>query len=418
MKSDLPLRYLSSFGRRFRFGFGGIIILSGWATPILADSARAVLTELHGREAYTLENDTIRISMLTGGGFIGEVRFRSGDPQKAVNPLRVPHYATIDPQNYNPVVHQSTYGSRLGAGYMGNFLCFPFIGGTTDPREREAGHTTHGEALGVKWEIEPMVTTDGVAKLVAAAELPVTRYRVRRTLTLRPGETVIRVDEEVENLEEFARPYQWGQHLTFGDPFVGFDRNFADAPVAKILFPEQQPDDAFDGDVDWPQATDPTGNTFDASAFGSDTGERFSRVWLMDPERSHTWVTVFNREHRVLIGHVFSKAQNPWILDWQENRKATNPPWDGKAVARALVVGTGAFGMGLQRSAERGEIFDTPTIAEIGGREILRQSYLIFLAEIDDGFRGVEDLQVADDSITVIERDTGARTTVKGGGTL
>lgn len=116
-----------------------------------------------------------------------------------MNPLRVPHYATIDPQNYDPAVHESSYGSRLGAGYMGSFLCFPFIVKSTEPAEIAAGHVTHGEALGVKWDIEPVETLDGSAQIAASAELPTTRYRVRRTLTLRPGETVVRVEEEVEN---------------------------------------------------------------------------------------------------------------------------------------------------------------------------------------------------------------------------
>lgn len=377
-----------------------------------------MLTELHGREAYTLENDEMRISMLTGGGFIGEVRFRSEDAKKAVNPLRVPHYQTFDPQNFDPTLHQSYYGTRLGAGYMGSFLCFPYIGKNTVPAELAADVTTHGEAVGVKWEIKPVVTHDGSAKIVASTELPVTRYRVRRTLTLRPGETVVRVDEEVENLTGVARPYQWGQHLTFGPPFLASGRTFADAPVSKILYADQPEEDSFNSAVDWPNAIDPTGTSFDASIYGITPGGRASRVWFMDPDRQHTWATLFNADHRVLIGHVFPKTENPWILDWQENRSATNPPWEGQGVARALLVGTGAFGLGLEGSIEHGEIFDTPIVAEIGPHETLRQSYLIFLAEIESEFQGVKELKVTEDSITLIERTTGNQIEVNGGGKL
>ena len=52
---------------------------------------------LHGRRAFVLENDRMRVSTLPGGGFIGEIRFKSPDPKKNVNPMRVPHYQTIDP---------------------------------------------------------------------------------------------------------------------------------------------------------------------------------------------------------------------------------------------------------------------------------------------------------------------------------
>ncbi|MDB4384511.1 DUF4432 family protein [Opitutaceae bacterium] len=402
----------------YRFSLVALFVLGGAVPSVLADSARAMRTELHGREAYTLENDAMRISMLTGGGFIGEVRFRSKDAKKAVNPLRVPHYQTFDPQNFDPARHQSYYGTRLGAGYMGSFLCFPYIGKNTVPAEIAAEVTTHGEAVGVKWEIEPMVTKDGSAKIVASTELPVTRYRVRRTLTLRPEETVVRVDEEVENLTGVARPYQWGQHLTFGPPFLASGRTFADAPVSKILYADQPEEDSFNSAVDWPNAIDPTGRSFDASIYGITPGGRASRVWFMDPDRQHTWATLFNADHRVLIGHVFPKTENPWILDWQENRSATNPPWEGQGVARALLVGTGAFGLGLAGSIEQGEVFDTPIVAEIGAHETLRQSYLIFLAEIESGFQGVDELKVTEDSITLIERTTGNQIKVNGGGKL
>lgn len=401
----------------FRFSLVAIVVF-GAVPSVIADTAKVVLTELHGREAYTLENDAMQISMLTGGGFIGEVRLRSDDPKKAVNPLRVPHYQTYDPQTFDPEVHQSFYGSRLGLGYMGSFLCFPFIGGSTDPAERAAGHTTHGEAVGVKWEIKPVATSDGSARIVASAELPITRYRVRRTLTLKPGETVVRVDEEVESIAGVARPFQWGQHLTIGPPFLASGRTFADAPVSKILYRDHSEEDAFNSVVDWPEATDPTGAPFDASIYGIAPGARASRVWWMDPARQHTWATLFNADHGVLIGHVFSKTENPWILDWQENRSATNSPWEGQGVARALVVGTGAFGQGLKGSVEHGEIFDTPIVAKIGAYETRRQSYLIFLAEIESEFRGVKELKVTADSITLIERTTGDQIVVSGGGKL
>ena len=56
-------------------------------------------TKFQGREAYALENGIIRISMLTGGGYISEARLKSSDGKEMINPMRVPHYKTIDPQD-------------------------------------------------------------------------------------------------------------------------------------------------------------------------------------------------------------------------------------------------------------------------------------------------------------------------------
>ncbi|MGH9630937.1 MAG: hypothetical protein ACRD7E_21715 [Bryobacteraceae bacterium] len=85
----------------------------------------------HGRKAYVLENELIRVSALRGGGHIAEVRFRSDDERKSVNPMRVPHYPTIEPYEYDPARHDELYGSDshrwLSSGYMGHLLCFPAL---------------------------------------------------------------------------------------------------------------------------------------------------------------------------------------------------------------------------------------------------------------------------------------------------
>lgn len=398
-----------------------MLVWSGGLHAAVAVVPATVSTaELHGRSAYALGNGIIQVSMLSGGGYIGEMRFLSSDPKKAVNPLRVPHYQTIDPQDYVPALHDQLYGSgsdrKLMAGYMGQYLCFPYFGGANSPGEEKLGFSKHGEAIGVKWEIEPVMAADGTARIAASADLPLTHYKVRRTIALSPGQSVVRVDEEVENLEGFDRPYQWSQHLTFGDPFLASNQTFADAPVAKIAFSDNRDEEKFDGAVAWPLATNPAGHSFDASVFGVGKGEGAYRSWLMDPARTHTWVTLYNREYHVLIGYVFSKAANPWIVDWQENCRVKQRPWNGQVVARALVVGTSPFGTGVKRSIQRGSIFDTPTVDWIGAYETRRQSYLIFLAEIDAGFKGVERLLIEDGSITLIERGTGRQIRVDAGG--
>jgi hypothetical protein len=37
-------------------------------------------SDFHGRESHVLENERIQLRMLTGGGYIGERRFKSEDP--------------------------------------------------------------------------------------------------------------------------------------------------------------------------------------------------------------------------------------------------------------------------------------------------------------------------------------------------
>src|SRR4051794_25763968 len=157
----------------------------------------------HGRRAWVLENGVMRVSVLAGGGHIAEVRLLSDDPLKNVNPMRVPHYPTIEPFEYNDAKHNELYGNDphrwLSSGYMGHLLCFPEYG-PPSKEEVEAGLGNHGEAPIVEWrQIRVDNNAEGVT-LHYGAELPKTQFRVRRAVTLRNGVRVVRVQEWVENL--------------------------------------------------------------------------------------------------------------------------------------------------------------------------------------------------------------------------
>lgn len=367
-------------------------------------------TELHGREAFRLENDRIQVSMLTGGGYIGEVRLKSRDANKAINPMRVPHYRTIDPQDYNPEKHDIPYGGKgdrkVMASYMGHFLCFPYFGGMNSQFERDIGYGAHGEAAVVKWDIEGTQPQNNKASIVASANLPLSSYRVNRRLTMASKQMVVLVEEEVENIETFDRPYQWVQHVTFGDPFIAYNKTFVDAPVSKFTFDGKEGNPNSDNTVEWPMVKMMDGTTFDVGIFSMNTGEGDYRAWLLDPNRTHSWFTVYNSDYNVLIGYIFPKDDNPWIGDWQENGFKKHMPWDGKAVARGILIGTSPFTSGVKRSIERGPIFDTKTYGWIGAKEMKKQSYLIFITEIKDGYKGVSKLSAEEGVIIITEKET------------
>ena len=62
----------------------------------------------HGRQAYVLETDRMRVSALRGAGHWAEIRLKSGDPKKSVNPMRIPHFPTIEPWEYDGAKHDTT----------------------------------------------------------------------------------------------------------------------------------------------------------------------------------------------------------------------------------------------------------------------------------------------------------------------
>jgi hypothetical protein len=344
---------------------------------------------LHGRRAFVLENGRMRVSTLPGGGFIGEVRLKSEDPKKNVNPMRVPHYQTIDPYTYDIARHGDLYGTgiqrRLMSGYMGQFLCFPQFAASS-PAEFRQDYGQHGEAIAVEWKLRKVDAQGGDVTLRYGADLALTNYRVERSITLPADETVAYVEESVENMAVYDRPMQWVQHITFGPPFLELNRTFADSSAARVV-----------------------GDAREVRPF---TGR--SSTWILDVSRSKVWLTMYNADYAVLIGYIFESKPNQWVFDWQENRRAMEKPWDGKVVARALCIGDSVVS-GLRNAVSRGSVEGVPAYSWIEARERRSQKYAMFLAEIPVGFKGAGAVTAEDGRIIVTERETGKTISIKAG---
>jgi hypothetical protein len=400
----------------------GIIAILMFSSVSVSGQVSVKNSSFKGRESVTLENNLMRITMLTGGGYIGEIRLKSSDKTKSVNPMRVPHYKTIDPQDYIPAQHDLLYGAgsdqKVMAGYMGHFLCFPYVGGMNSDYERELGFQAHGEAAVVKWNIGQMESDSNKASFHTTAFLPLSSYKILRSLTLYSGKPVVLVREEVENIEGFDRPFQWVQHITFGDPFIGFRKTFVDAPVCRIAFSMNEDDPQNSNTVHWPVAKITGGDSINEGVFNMDKGEGIYQAWLMDPARKNTWFTLYNSDSNVLIGYVFQKEWNPWIGDWRENGSKKHTPWNGEAVAWGLLVGTSPFTPGVRKSIEEGPIFDTPTYRWIGAKQKIEQSYLVFITAIENGYKGVANLRLEEGAIILEEKETGKEIMIPNGFTF
>lgn len=378
-------------------------------------------TDFEGREAYALQNDKMRISMLSGGGYIAELSLLSSDKKESVNPLFVPHYKTIDPHLYDADQHGDMYrrgiNGKLMAGYMGQYLCFPYFGRPNSEFESKLGSSLHGEAYTVKYQVQKEIKEES-SVVSATAMLPISKYAVSRSITLLQGQSVVLVEEEIENLERFDRPYKYVQHVTFGKPFIEYGKTFVDAPVSRIAYSSKKDDPSNSNTVEWPLVRTQEGDEFNVGHFASDKGEGGYFAWFMDPDRDFTWFTMYNKDYNLLVGYVFEKDENPWIGDWQENQHDLKVPRDGKVIAWGLEVGTSPFGSGITQSIDRGPVFETPTYRWIGAKEKKKQSYLIFMLEIDEGFKGVKDLKLEEGAIILTEKESAQKIRIANGFSL
>lgn len=366
--------------------------------------------KIHGRAAYILDNGSFRIALLRGGGHIAEVRLISDDPLKNINPMRVPHYPTIEPYAYEPSKHDAIYGSDphrwLSSGYMGHLLCFPFYG-TPSPDEAKAGLGNHGEAAIVEWRIISVDRDAGGVTLRYGADLPKTQFRVERAVTVRPGDRFARVEEWVENLAAYDRPINWMQHATFGPPFAEPGKNFLDVSATRGLVAGGRAQSTSlrpQSEVNWPNAIAWDGAAADLRAFQPRPNAGTYCALLLDRNRPNQFFTAYHTGYRVAIGYLFPSAGNPWIADWQENRSNQNLPWNGQVVARGIEFGSSPFAEGLRKSVERGQLFDVPAFRWIGGRERLKTEFTVFLIEIPEGFQGVRDVVVENGVPVVIAK--------------
>lgn len=372
-------------------------------------------TELiHGRPAYTLANGKLRISALRGGGHLVDLRLLSADPQAALCPFYVPTYPTIDPHTYDPAHHAARYGegenARLLAGYMGHLLCFPTFGPPT-PTEIEQGFTFHGEALTVEWhQTQPPQISDAAITLYYGAELANVQYRVERAVTLRANETVVQVEEWIENLAPFDRPFNRDQHPTFGPPFVEPGKTMLDLSGTKgLVMAGRDAGGALPvGEIMWPQATNPDGTTVDLRPSQATPASTTYYPILLDQTRPLSYFTLYHVDYPLLVGYLFPTTDNPWIVDWQENQSNPNAP----LIARGIEFGTSPFDEGLRKSVDRGDLFGVPTYQWIAGHQRLKTTYTIFLTEIPRGFQGVQDVQTHPGQLVITERQTGRQLTL------
>jgi hypothetical protein len=340
--------------------------------------------DVQGRKGWVLETNRIHIGLLQNGGHIAEIRLISDNPRLAINPMFIP----------------------TGNGYMGHMVCFPNFG-PASPEERQNGIGGHGEANGVVWQQTrpPKIDAQSLT-FFYGADLPKTQYRIERAITLKRGTTTIHVEEWVENLTPYDRPYNYAQHPTFGAPFVAPQKNVLDMSGTKgMTDPRRTAGNQWGAAREflWPNVPRENGATVSLREFhGTPAGQAYTAI-LADPSRPTNWFTLFNTDYPLLIGYLFPTADNPWILDWQNVPRAD----DTAGTARAVLFGTSPFDEGQRKSVERGQLFSTPSYKFIAARQRLSTTYDIFLAEIASGFAGAQDVRMENGAITITERGTG-----------
>jgi hypothetical protein len=381
-----------------------------------------MMTEWKGMSALHLGNDRVQMTILTGGGHIASFAFTPASGYATENVIWESPWNTADPLTPEHDELSKQYGGRpIGnflASYSGHSLCLDCFGPPSD-LEASLGVTLHGEAGIANWTCESDDPFD--ASLSVRAELPITGLQALRKIQITPGESVVRVQEQVRNLRDTAREIQWQQHATLGAPLVNSESCSIAASVAKgrtwplgydgpCLVPSDQP-------FQWPFVdTEAHGRRDLRRPFTPPHGGLVAAL-QQKKDREIGFVSALNWELGLVFGYCFRSADFPWLMMWHENRARDYAPWNGRTRALGLEFGTTPLAVGKEEMAQQRANFDGPIDRTVPPHGKLNQSWLMFLADVPKTWGEVQDVTVSEDKITLREAG-GAQTTIVARGAL
>jgi hypothetical protein len=278
-------------------------------------------TIFKGREAVTIENENLRVTVLVEGGHIAEVL----EKRSGVSSLWVPHWASIEPSLYAPEQHPQ-FGSgsdaKLLAGIMGHNLCLDLFGGPS-AEEAAIGYTVHGEASVVRYEIDEL--QDGLQMRVI---LPLAQVSFSRTLQLQGN--FVRIRETIESLAAFDRPIAWTQHVTLSPPFLDpATTTFRTSMTRSIVASFDPGFDAYlkkDSEFDWPHAPRKDGGISDLCQMQPTAPASGYTAHLADPMREDAYFVAYSPQYQLAFGYIWKRKDFPWMGIWEENCSRQQTP--------------------------------------------------------------------------------------------
>jgi hypothetical protein len=367
-------------------------------------SASSPHTTWHGRRALELSNGVVQATVLPGGCALAAWRFVEGHGNSQSNVLWESPWTTHDPGVLDDATLERTYGDlptgRFLNSFTGHALGLDGFGPPSDA-EAAAGDSLHGEASTVMWTVEE----NSRSSCTVVANLPLAHLHVQRHLSLRPAESVLRVEEQVTNLTSASSRLHWMQHATIGAPFFSNANTRITASVRDgITWPLDYEGSNLlnrDATFSWPYAPHADRGSVDLRDVFTREGTGFVAAVLQKPGRAHGFVAACHADAGLAMGYLFSASHFPWVTLWEENRARQDAPWCGRVQARGLEFGTTPLPLGNQTIDAHGPVLGTPTSLPIGPRQVQSAPWLLFLAEIPRTWREIDDVRAETEEIVL-----------------
>jgi hypothetical protein len=351
---------------------------------------------------FVLSNGTIDVTVLSTGGTIPSITL-AVDKEK-LNPL-------WDPIRF--ARETATSPARRPSSGVGHFVCVDGFGGTSK-EEQAAGLGGHGEAHRQTFRTKAARNENGVRTLTLEADLPLLQERLVRTYEVREGENVVYVRNALQSLVSFDRPLVWAEHATIGSPFLEAGTTAVDLPAKRSqtrpYAAQQQRRFASGKDFEWPMAPLGDGKLVDIRTAPVKLGVTGHTTSLMDPARTHAYVTAIHPQKKLIVGWIWRTADYPWLQNWE------NYPENGK-LARGLEFSTQPYDIPRRQAVDMHSLFGAPTYQWLPAKSTVEKNWAMFYAPAPDGMMKVNDVRV-DNGQILIEDGMGRRVTLRATGAL
>ena len=366
-----------------------------------------------GAPALQISNDKLQLTVFTHGTGLGNL-VMADDPQKLSplwNPIRLARENGRGPAQFN--------------GTFGHFPCVDGFG-QPSPEDRAAGIPQHGEAHVTDFNI----VEDVPGTVTLSAKLPIVQEVFTRSFHVVPGENVIYVDSQLENLLGFDRPVNWGEHATVSAPFAepgkikvslsgtrsqnrDYTQNQAgrggnaqaggrggnaapapgrgNAPAVRRLVPGV--------DFTWPMAPGLDGKPVDLSIIPDNPHFTDHAATLFDPSQRLGWMAVFNTEKHLVYGYVIRREDYPWVQHWGNYASATS-------VVRGLEFATQPYDVPKRDTVNMGSMFGTPTFRWLPAKSKIESHFLLFYSRTPEGLNSVDSVRLENGKLTIEDQST------------
>jgi hypothetical protein len=227
-----------------------------------------------------------------------------------------------------------------------------------------ASEGLHGEAALLPWSWTVDEDSPDRLRVTLWCRLLRLPLLVRKTLSLRSGDPVLRIEERIINESPVEIPFLWGQHPTFGAPFLS-EYCRIDMPATSFraqpgfTAPRMLVEAGSRGS--WPRTAGADGAEIDLSR-PSPQGSGHAGLLCLEVEEG--WYAITNTRSKVGFGLSWDASVFPYLYYWHVYNGVPDYPWFGTAYVAGLEPWT-SFPMNHDAALAAGTALRLPARAEL-----------------------------------------------------